>query len=308
MIYRSDYLQIHQLRYFIAVAEELHFGRAANKLNISQPPLSQQIIKLEKELNVKLFNRTKRNVELTEVGAIFLKDAYEILEQIELSADRVTKYTLGEIGEINLGYASYCIFDVLPTILKTFYKKYPEVKINLKHLGTSEQITAFKESQIDIGLLCPPIDEAHLTLETIYNQPFVAVLPSESELAKQSLGESIGIQELSNYPFIMTPRNVGSGYYDKIINICFDANFSPNIILEVNDLHELISLVSTGLGVSIVPKSLVQYQKSNVVFKKLNHNKYLVDTAIAYKTNKKNEVINNFLKITRETMDKLQSK
>jgi len=298
-------MQVHQLRYFIAVAEELHFGKAAEKLNMSQPPLSQQIKKLENELNVTLFNRTKRSVTLTNVGKLFLKDAYDILKRIEVSSDRVIKYAHGEIGEINLGYASYCIFDVLPMILKDFYKKYPEVKVNLRHLTTAQQLDAFNHSQIDIGLLCPPVDDAKLTLEPIYQQPFVAVIPSDSELAKESSNNSIDISQLKSYPFIMTPRDVGSGYYDAIINICFEAHFSPQVILEVNDLHELISLVSTGLGVSIVPESLVQYQKSNVVFKKLNHDAFQVDTAIAFKEEAKTEVVNNFLTITKNIMQQM---
>src|SRR5699024_7007940 len=197
------------------------------------------------------------------------------------------------------------IFDVLPMILKDFYKKYPEVKVNLRHLTTAQQLDAFNHSQIDIGLLCPPVDDAKLTLEPIYQQPFVAVIPSDSELAKESSNNSIDISQLKSYPFIMTPRDVGSGYYDAIINICFEAHFSPQVILEVNDLHELISLVSTGLGVSIVPESLVQYQKSNVVFKKFNHDAFQVDTAIAFKEEAKTEVVNNFLTITKNIMQQM---
>lgn len=297
-------MQIHQLKYFIAVAEELHFGKAAKKLNISQPPLSQQIKKLEDHLKVKLFNRTKRKVELTQVGKLFLKDAYKIVEQIEASTNKLTQYTSGEIGELNLGYSSYCIFDVLPMLLKDFYQEYPEVKVNLKHLGTARQIEAFKESEIHIGLLCPPIDQTNLNLELIYHQPFVIALPSNYEIAINNESDSIDLSLLKNYPFILTPRHIGPGYYDTIINICFDNNFSPNVVLEVNDLHELISLVSTGLGVSIVPKSLIQYQKSNVVFKKLNNDKYKVDTAIAYKKSENSQVVFNFLEITKRHCNK----
>lgn len=293
-------MQIHQLKYFITVAEELHFGKAAKRLNISQPPLSQQIKKLENNLGVLLFNRTKRKVELTEVGNLFLQDAYKILEQIETSTNKVEQYTQGEIGELNLGYSSYCIFDVLPMVLKEFYQGYPNVKVNLKHLGTAQQILAFKDSEIQVGLLCPPIDQSNLSLEMIYHQPFIVALPSDHPLVEKCKDDSIDIKRLENYPFILTPRNIGPGYYDKIINLCFDANFSPNIILEVNDLHELISLVSTGLGISIVPQSLNQYQKSNVVYKKLNNNKYKVDTAVAYKNDHNSEVVANFLKITRK--------
>lgn len=296
------HLQIHQLRYFIAVAEHLHFGNAAKQLNMSQPPLSQQIKKLEDSLQVKLFNRTKRKVELTPAGKLFLNEAYKIMEQIELSTDKIKQHSKGEIGELVLGYSSYSIFDVLPMILTEFYKRFPTVDVKLKHLSTSEQLEAFKNSNIQVGLLCPPIDQTHLTVELIYRQPFIAALPSDYPLLKQMKGDSLDVEDLSNSPFILTPRNIGTGYYDSIINICIAANFSPHIIQEVNDLHELISLVSTGLGVSIVPKSLIQYKKSGVVFKKLNDDQFRVDTALVYKCAETSPVVYNFIKLAREIL------
>lgn len=295
-------MQIHQLRYFIAVAEHLHFGNAARSLNISQPPLSQQIKKLEETLDVQLFNRTKRKVELTEAGKMFLQEAYKILEQIELSKDKLKQHSDGELGEIILGYASYSIFDVLPTILSRFYKLYPNVNVTLKHLSTSKQLEAFKDSEIQLGLLCPPIDQPDLSFEIIYKQPFIVALPANHPLLDIHQGESLDAKELSSCSFILTPRSIGTGYYDSIINLCFDAHFSPRVIQEVNDLHELISLVSTGLGVSIVPKSLIQYKKSNVIYKKLSDDSYLVDTALVYKKEEQSPIVYNFIKVAREVL------
>lgn len=295
-------MQFHQLKYFLAVAEELHFGRAAKKLNISQPPLSQQIKKLEEDLKTKLFYRTKRKVQLTEAGKLFLEDAYKIVEQIESTYDKIKQHSNGEIGELTLGYSSYSIFDVLPQILKEFYKLFPNVNVKLRHLSTAQQLEAFENSAIQIGLLCPPIDQRDLVLEHIYSQPFIVALPSNDPLANQNNKESIDITELANYSFVMTPRNIGTGYYDKIIEICLDGNFSPNIVQEVNELHEVISLVSTGLGVSIVPKSLMQYKKSNVTFKKLNNDAYYVDTALVYKKNETTKTVYNFINIARNVL------
>ncbi|MBO1001672.1 LysR family transcriptional regulator [Pseudogracilibacillus auburnensis] len=295
-------MQFHQIKYFIAVAETLHFGNAAKKLNMSQPPLSQQIQKLEESLEVKLFNRTKRNVELTEAGSVFLQEAYKIMEQIESSTDKIKQHSNGEIGELILGYSSYSIFDVLPMILDTFYKLYPTVEVKLKHLSTAKQIEAFENSEIQVGLLCPPIDQTNLNLELIYSQPFIVALPSNHPLSRDNKNESLHISELSNCPFILTPRSIGTGYYDSIINLCFDAHFSPKVVQEVNDLHELISLVSTGLGVSIVPESLIQYKKSNVVFKRLNNDQFKVDTALVYKNTETSPVVYNFIDIARRIL------
>lgn len=292
-------MQIHQVKYFIAVAEHLHFGKAAKHLNITQPPLSQQIKKLEDNLQVKLFNRTKRKVELTGAGKIFLKEAYKIIEQIEVSTDKIKQHSNGEIGELILGYSSYSIFDVLPMILTEFYKLFPNVDVKLKHLSTSKQLEAFKDSEIQVGLLCPPIEQTNLNIEFIYKQPFVCALPLNHPLSKPSEGDSLDVKELSNCQFIMTPRSIGPGYYDSIIKICFDANFSPHVIQEVNELHELISLVSTGLGVSIVPESLIQFKKRDVVFKKLNNDQFKVDTALVYKRDETSTVVYNFIKLAK---------
>ncbi|MGM8212252.1 LysR family transcriptional regulator [Virgibacillus sp. W0430] len=297
-------MQIHQLKYFIAVAENLHFGQAAKQLNISQPPLSQQIMKLEESLKVQLFNRTKRKVELTDAGRVFLQEAYKIIEQIEATAYKIQQHSNGETGELTLGYSSYAIFDVLPIVLREFYALYPTVNVKLKHLSTAKQLEAFKNSDIQVGLLCPPIEQKQLTLEYIYDQPFIVALPATHPLAKQD-GASIDVKDLAQSPFILTPRDIGTGFYDAIINICFEANFSPNIIQEVNELHELISLVSTGLGVSIVPESLNQYKKSNVIFKKLNNDQFKVDTALVYKESETSPVVFNFIKLVKNVLKKV---
>lgn len=292
-------MKFHQLEYFIAVAEELHFGKAADRLNISQPPLSQQIKKLEDNLNIKLFNRTKRRVELTNAGQLFLQDAYKILEQVDLATDKLKQSEDGEIGELVLGYSSYSIFDILPMILKEFYKEYPKINLKLRHMATREQEEAFQNSDIHVGLLCPPIDQEDLHLDIIYRQPFVAAVPSDHPLAAK---HSLNIEDLADYPFIMTPRSIGRGYYDNILNICFDGGFSPHVIQEVNELHELISLVSTGLGISIVPKSLIQFKKSNVTYMTLNNDQYYVDTAIVYKNNESSKIVFNFLEIAKKIL------
>ncbi len=290
------------MKYFIAVAEHLHFGNAAKQLNISQPPLSQQIKKLEDNLQVKLFNRTKRKVELTAAGKVFLKEAYKIIDQIEVSTDKIKQHSNGEIGELILGYSSYSIFDVLPMILTEYYKLFPNVDVTLKHLSTSKQLEAFKQSEIQVGLLCPPIEQENLNVDLIYRQPFICALPSKHPLAKRTKGNSLDVKELSNCSFLLTPRSIGTGYYDSIIKICFDANFSPHVIQEVNELHEIISLVSTGLGVSIVPESLIQYKKSDVVFKKLNNDQFKVDTALVYKRGETSPVVYNFIKLAKEIL------
>jgi len=282
------------MEYFIALAEELHFGRAAKRLNISQPPLSQQIKQLEKNMEVTLFNRTKHKVELTNSGKVFLEDAYKIMDSIDQAVKKTIKAEKGESGELTLGFTSNSIYDVLPEILSEFYKYYPSINIVVKQMSTSEQVQALNDEKLQAGLLCPPIDKKNLFMQEIYEQSFIAVLPTNHPLNNSE--KSIRVKDLNKYPFIMTPRDIGPGYYDNVINICFDVGFSPNIVQEATDLHTCISLVSAGLGVSLVPTSLKQYQKEGVVYKNIENNK-TITTAAAWKKNNASNILNNFLEI-----------
>lgn len=282
------------MEYFIAVAEELHFGRAAKRLNISQPPLSQQIKQLERSMGVTLFKRTKHKVEITNAGRTFLEEAYAIMSSIDSAVNKTRKAEKGESGELVLGFSSNSMYDVLPEILKQFYQSYPSINIIVKQMSTSEQVQALNEQKIQIGLLCPPIDKTNLFIKDIHEQNFISVIPENHFLDD---GRSIvNVRDLNKLPFIMTPRSIGPGYYDSVINICFESGFSPNIIQEAADLHTCISLVSTGMGVSLVPASLKQYQKKGVVFKNIDTIKN-TRIALAWKQDNTSNVLNHFLDI-----------
>lgn len=290
-------MKIRHMKYFVALAEELHFGKAASRLNISQPPLSQQIKQLETNIGVILFKRTKHKVELTNAGKVLLDEAYIILEQIDKAIKKTVKTEKGESGELILGFSSHSMFDVLPIILSDFYHKYPLVNVKVKQVSTSEQIQALNKGEIQAGLLCPPINDTSLCLKNIYEQKLILALPIDHPLNTNS--NSIDIDCLNQYPFIMTPRNIGPGYYDNVISICFDVGFSPNIIQEANDLHTCISLVSTGMGIALVPASLKQYRKEGVVYKDINTHK-TIKTTIAWHQNNSSKVLENFLKIAND--------
>lgn len=288
-------MQIRHLRYFITVAEELHFGRAAKRLNMTQPPLSQQIQQLEGYLGVKLFYRTKRHVELTHAGSVFLVEAKQILHDIKNATDIARKADRGNIGQLKIGYTSTSIYEILPNILKIYYKEYPLIDVELQLLNTTEQSQAFYDNKIQIGLLCPPIENPHLNLKAIYKEPLIIALPSKHPLAISPLPIHIG--DLADDSFIITSREAGIGFYDSIINICYQSGFSPNVIQEVNDLHTAITLVSTGLGVTLVPSSLKQYKKSNVVYRTLEKKKPIISTHIAWNSNERSDIVNNFVKL-----------
>lgn len=291
-------MQIRQLEYFIAVAEELHFGRAAIRLNMTQPPLSLQIQKLEDFLEVKLFNRSKHHVELTEVGKIFLVEAKKILNEIENSINIVKKASKGDVGELKIGYTSHSVYKILPNILQIYYKKFPLVDVKLQQLSTNEQTQALLNNKIQIGLLSPPVNNPDIILETIHREPLIIALPSNHPLALDT--SPVSVKDLENNPFIITSRDKGTGFYDLIINIFREVDLKPNIIQEVNELHTAISLVSTGLGITIVPLSLEQHKKKNVIYKPLKDIDINLSTCIAWNNSKKNSLIENFLEVVKD--------
>lgn len=292
-------MELRHLRYFVAVAEELHFGRAAKRLCITQQPLSRQIKDLETELEAKLFYRTKRTVSLTEVGEIFLVEARKILQQTDYAVELVKQASQGKIGSITVGFTGSALNIVLPTAVRQLKKFYPQVKLTLKRLQTIEQVEALETGQIDLGLLHPPIENDTLILETIYQEQLVVALPDTHYLAKDS--SSIFLKQLANESFILFPRQFGSVLYDQIINLCQQAGFSPNVVQEAIPQQTILGLVAAGIGISLIHSSVRTVGRHGVVFKELIEPTPVLETAVAWNPNTTNSVLPPFVKIIRES-------
>ena len=261
--YNND-LELRHLRYFIAVATELHFGRAAEKLHIAQPPLSHQIRQLETELGFELFTRTKRSVMLTPAGQAFLIQVNQIFQQLEQAIEIGRKTSRGELGQISIGFVGSATYNILPVLLQQFRDRYPEVQIELHELTTDRQLIWLREGKIDVGLMRPPISEPDVTSEIVFEEALIVALPANHPLATV---DSIDLRLLAREPFILFPRQLAPGLYDPIITICQAAGFSPVVVQECIQMQTTISLVSANLGVSIVPESIQQVQRSGVVYK-----------------------------------------
>ena len=261
--YNND-LELRHLRYFIAVATELHFGRAAEKLHIAQPPLSHQIRQLETELGFELFTRTKRSVMLTPAGQAFLIQVNQIFQQLEQAIEIGRKTSRGELGQISIGFVGSATYNILPVMLQQFRDRYPEVQIELHELTTDRQLIWLREGKIDVGLMRPPISEPDVTSEIVFEEALIVALPANHPLATV---DSIDLRLLAREPFILFPRQLAPGLYDPIITICQAAGFSPVVVQECIQMQTTISLVSANLGVSIVPESIQQVQRSGVVYK-----------------------------------------
>ncbi|MEH2382237.1 MAG: LysR family transcriptional regulator [Nostoc sp.] len=259
-------MELRHLRYFVTLAEELHFGRAAERLHIAQPPLSQQIRQLEKELGFELFHRTKRNVQLTEAGQVFLDEVQQIMRQLQQAIQVGRQTSRGEIGQLVVGFVSSAAYNILPTILRTFRSSVPGVSIELHELTTDQQLEWLREGRMDVGFLRPPVEENRFSCETIFQEPLMVALPEAHLLASQS---NVCLTSLANEPFILFPRILAPGLYDLIISLCQQAGFSPKVAQEAIQMQTIVSLVAAEMGVAIVPASLQNLQRIGVVYKTL---------------------------------------
>jgi DNA-binding transcriptional LysR family regulator len=210
-------MELRHLRYFIAVAEELHFGRAARRLAMSQPPLSQQIRSLEEEIGVVLLLRTKRQVELTAAGEVFLSEARKTIAQSGQAIRAAQRAARGETGQLAVGFVSSAVYGQVPSIFRLMRSRYPEVSLHLQDLTSEEQVEALKANRIDVGLIRPPVFAAEsLAMQVIWREPLMAVLPLGNPLTRET---EIAVEALAEEPFIQIPRHVAPGFYDQFIRI-----------------------------------------------------------------------------------------
>ena len=289
-------VEMRRLRYFVAVAEELHFGRAAERLHVSQSPLSQQIIQLERELGVELLERTKRRVELTPAGEVYLKEARHVLASNARAEEAVKRASRGEAGQLVLGFAGSAAYGFLPELLKASRQRLPELGIELRgEMLSSELAEALEEDEIDLAILMRTSTESpELAVKVVLREPFVVALPLGHALARTRL---VNPHDLSEEPFISFPRRRGAVLHDAVINACQDAGFSPRVVQEATELPTQISLVSSGMGVALVPASMRNLRYRGVVYRSLRGRPPAPDTAVAWRDRDENSSIKAFLRV-----------
>ena len=287
-------MELRHLRYLVAVAEELHFGRAALRLNISQPPLSQQIRQLEEELGVQLFQRTKRVVRLTEAGKRVVDEAYQVLGQVDHFARVAAKAGEGEIGHLSVGVPGGGS-EILVESLKFVASRYPAVRIELQYMTTGMQIEALREGRIHAGFLNLPVHEPGLTLETVRKEPLCVAMPKGHPLARH---QSIPISELKGQRVIMFLRRVAPGLHDEITAMCQNAGFTLNAIHETDNVVAGMTLVSAELGISFCTPSIRRLWPE-LVFRQVKSPVY-VEQAVAYRRDVQSPVLEIFISVVRQ--------
>jgi len=290
-------MELRHLRYFVAVAEELHFGRAAQRLLMAQQPLSRQIRDLEAEIGVDLFHRTKRTIRLTEAGQVFLTEARKTLQQAEQAIILAQQTGRGEIGKFAVGFTGPALNTVLPKVVRRFKEKHPQIELTLERLQTNEQVEALRSQQIQAGLLHPPIADDSLSLNVIHREGLVAVLPDSHRLARS---KHISISKLAHEPFIFYPRHIGPVLYDRILSLCQQAGFSPKIVQEVAPQQTILGLVAAEVGISLLHASAASVAPVGVVLRPIVEPTPELELAVAWNSETTNPVLPAFLAIVRD--------
>lgn len=293
-------MELRLLRSFVAVAEELHFSRAAARLGMAQPPLSRQIRGLEEELGVPLFLRTRRSVTLTEPGRQFLGAARDLLNRADQAVLQVQRMARGEAGRICLGMVSSVAYqDTLPRVLRAYRQRFPGVTVALRELTTLEQLAALKEGQIQVGFMRPPLNEPGMVLRPFYREPLVAVLPAEHPLASR---KRIALKALAKDPFIVVPRSQSLGGLDLVLGACLRAGFTPRVAQEALEMQSVIGYVAAGFGVSLVPATSRRLVHGGVAFVTLAPPAEHLEIAAVHAAQDDSALLAGFLAVLKETV------
>ncbi|GHI03918.1 LysR family transcriptional regulator [Streptomyces cellostaticus] len=286
-------LPLPQLHAFVVLAEELHFGHAAARLGIAQPPLSQQIRRLEEKVGHALFSREPGRVMLTPAGRELLPAARRALTGLADGLAAARAVGSGRSGRLRIGFAASLALTVLPGLLRTFRHGHPDVHLDIHEMTTAPQIAALHDKTIDIGLLRePPADEPDIGFRTVLSEPFVAVLPAAHPLAAQ---RAVHVAQLADSPFVLLPRAVGPGLHDRITGLCTDAGFTPRTAQHAVEWQTVCALVETGLGVSLAPASIRRIRLKGVAFRVIAPGTARTRVAVAWRTSDPNPLVAHLL-------------
>lgn len=292
-------MELRHLRYFVAVAEELHFGRAAARLHVAQPPLSRQIQLLERELGISLFIRRNRRIELTTAGQVFLEGAHQTLASADIAVRDAQRAARGEIGRLALGFVGSATYSVLPALLRSFRMRYPTVELDLQTMTTQQQVTAFQKRSIQIGILRPPVGERMLALQTVAYEPLVVVLPESHPLAHS---EHVALAALAGEPLILYPRADGPGVRDAIVGQCLQAGFTPRIVQEAAEMTTIAGLVAGGIGIALVLASTEHLHSWGVAYRPVDGDIPSWELALAWRQDDTSAIVRAFLSAAHEVI------
>jgi DNA-binding transcriptional LysR family regulator len=291
----NNNIDLRHLRYFLAVAEELHFGRAAARLHMAQPPLSQQIRRLEEEIGHPLLLRTSRSVKLTPAGKALMDRARRTLHKVNEDLDAVRSIARGEVGVLKVGFVGSAMLTSLPAILGKYRRMYSGVQLHLNEFHTSQLLDALREGSIDVALArdAGPAEDLHV--EPAFIEPFIAVLPKRHPLASR---RSIPIARLKDEPFVFFPQAAGSYAWENAIKLL---GFHPNVVQEAPQWLTLVRLVGAGLGVTVAPASVADIVRPDVVCRKLTGASGTTSIDLVYRLKETSPLVNAFCEVFKSS-------
>lgn len=290
-------MDFRHLRFFTAVAEELHFTRAANKLRVAQPYLSQEIRRLEQEIGVALFARTKRSVALTAAGQVFLDRVHSLFDTAAEAVKAAQRASRGETGKITIGFVSAAAYAVIPEAIASFRRGYPDVELSLSELNSDEGLQAVRNGRLDVCILHPPRHlEPTLCVELAWWEPLVIAVSREHPLAAK---QRLNLKSLATEAWVLWPREIASRLYDEVIFACGAAGFEPRVVQRTVRLATVVSLVASGLGVSLVPLTTARMGIRGAAFRPTSAARIAVPMSFVWRLDNLSPVLAPFISAVR---------
>lgn len=291
-------MELRQLRYFAMIAEEASFSRAARRLHISQPPLSMQIKSLEEDLGVRLFERTNRGVVLTAAGSVFYEEIRAVLARLEHAKGKALQAGRGDIGMLSIGFVSIADYGILPPALKSFRAHFPLAEVQLHELTTDAQVRELRALRLDLGIGLGPVDEADIDFEKIMQEDLILAAPLGLPAAKGA--GSVSLRALSKESFIVPPRDLAPGLFDLTMSHCRAAGFAPRITQHARQMQTVIGLVSSGLGIALVPSSVRNLKRTGVQYRQLRGKPARIELGILRVRNVDSPLREHFVRALRD--------
>jgi DNA-binding transcriptional LysR family regulator len=285
-------MELRHLRSFVAVAEELHFGRAAERLHIAQSPLSQQIQRLERQVGAMLFERNRRKVELTDAGNAMLTHAREALAQADLAETAARAAAAGRAGTLRIGFLGSAALAILPRIVPPWRASAPDATLELVEGSSGEHIRALHDQRLDVAFVRPPTATAGLIVHPVWQEQVVAVLPASSDLSRR---DPLRLSDLAGEPFVLFPRNSAPDFHDELTRACGRAGFTPAVAFECTAMPTVVGLVAAGLGVSLVPRSISSIGIAGVVYRELADVRPVARIAMVLSATNDRPVVRHFI-------------
>src|SRR5437764_9352240 len=289
--------ELRLVRYFVAVAEDSHFGRAAHRLHMAQPGLSQQIKSLEQQLGVRLLDRTSRQVRLTPAGDLLLDEGRRLLALAERTADQVRRAGLGQIGRVTVAAIGSATYDIIPRLLREHRQRFPDVEVLLRELSTPAQVHALRDGEIDVGFLRLPADVEQLVAHVVREERMALMLPESHPLAAM---REVPLRSLAHEPLIVFPAAPRPSWADTVVAACREAGFEPRVAQEAMESATVVSFVAAGIGVALVPEGLLILARPGVVWRIVASPAPLTLPRVAHRSGDQRPAVTALLGVVRE--------